>query len=159
MHINKGKTIARCLHDRIEYSNNPEKTENGAYVSSFACDPHTADAEFLLSKRQYRTLTGREQKNDVIAYQVRQSFRPGEVTPEEANKIGYEFAQRFLKGNHAFLVATHTDKAHIHNHIIWNSTSLNCKRKFRDFFRSGRAVRRLSDLICLEHGLSVIEHP
>ena len=159
MHVNKGKTIAQCLTDRTDYAMNPDKTENGELISSYACDPHTADAEFLLSKRQYRLLTGREQRNDVIAYQVRQSFKPGEVTAEEANRIGYEFAQRFLKGKHAFIVATHTDKAHIHNHIIWNSTTLDCKNKFRDFLGSGKAVARLSDTICLEHKLSVIENP
>ena len=108
MHINKGKTIAQCLSDRTEYAMNPDKTEAGEFVSSFACDPKTADMEFLLSKRQYRQLTGRTQQSDVIAYQVRQSFKPGEVTPEQANRIGYEFARRFLKGEHAFLVATHT---------------------------------------------------
>lgn len=64
---------------------------------------------------------------------------------------------RFTKGNHAFIVATHTDKAHIHNHIIFNSTSLDCTHKFRDFFFVGLALQRLSDIICLEHGLSVIE--
>ena len=95
----------------------------------------------------------------MIAYQVRQSFKPGEVSPEDANRIGYEFAQRFLKGKHAFIVCTHTDKAHIHNHIIWNSTALDCKSKFRDFLGSGKAVARLSDMICLEHQLSVIENP
>ena len=95
----------------------------------------------------------------VIAYQVRQSFKPGEVTPEEANQIGYDFASRFLKGKHAFLVCTHIDRRHIHNHIIWNSTTLDCRRKFRDFKRSGKAVARLSDLICAEHNLSVIENP
>ena len=159
MHVNKGKTIAQCLTDRTDYAMNPDKTENGELISSYACDPHTADAEFLFSKRQYRLLTGREQRNDVIAYQVRQSFKPGEVTAEEANRIGYEFAQRFLKGKHAFIVATHTDKAHIHNHIIWNSTTLDCKHKFRDFLGSGKAVARLSDQICMEHKLSVIENP
>ena len=159
MHINKGKTVAQCLKDRTDYAKNPDKTQDGELVSSYACDPRTADAEFLFSKRQYAQLTGREQKNDVIAYQVRQSFKPGEVTPEEANRIGYEFASRFLKGKHAFIVATHTDKAHIHNHIIWNSTTLDCKHKFRDFLGSGRAVARLSDRICLEHKLSVIENP
>lgn len=159
MHINKGRTVAQCLTDRTDYAKNPEKTQGGELVSSFACDPATVDTEFLFSKRQYRAITGRDQKNDVIAYQVRQSFKPGEVTPEEANRIGYEFAERFLKGRHAFLVATHTDRRHIHNHIIWNSTTLDCKGKFRDFLRSAMAVRRLSDLICLEHRLSVIEHP
>ena len=64
---------------------------------------------------------------------------------------------RFTKGKHAFLVATHIDKAHIHNHIIYNSTTLDCLHKFRDFRRSGLAVQRLSDMICLEHGKSVIK--
>ena len=159
MHVNQGKTIADCLTDRIDYSKNPDKTQGGELISAYQCDPKTADAEFLLSKRQYKTLTGREQQSDVIAYQVRQSFKPGEITPEEANRVGYEFAERFLKGRHAFFVATHTDKKHIHNHIIWNSTTLDCKHKFRDFLGSGRAVARLSDVICTEHRLSVIADP
>ena len=159
MHVNKGKTIAQCLTDRTEYAKNPEKTQDGALISSYACDPRTAESEFLFSKRQYAAITGRSQKNDVIAYQVRQSFKPGEVTPEEANRIGYEFASRFLKGKHAFIVATHIDKAHIHNHIIWNSTTLDCSHKFRNFLGSGKAVARLSDQICLEHKLSVIGNP
>ena len=159
MHVSHGKTIADCLTDRIDYSKNPEKTQGGELISAYECDPKTADAEFLYSKRQYQTITGREQRHDVIAYQVRQSFKPGEITPEEANRVGYEFAERFLKGRHAFFVATHTDKKHIHNHIIWNSTTLDCKRKFRDFLGSGRAVARLSDAICTEHRLSVIADP
>lgn len=159
MHVNQGKTIADCLTDRIDYSKNPDKTQGGELISAYECDPKTADAEFLFAKRQYKTLTGREQQSDVIAYQVRQSFKPGEITPEDANRVGYEFAERFLKGRHAFFVATHTDKKHIHNHIIWNSTTLDYKRKFRDFLGSGRAVARLSDAICTEHRLSVIADP
>ena len=157
LHVNKGKTVARCLADRVNYSQNPEKTEDGKYVSSYGCNPETVDEEFLLSKRQYVQITGRESKKDVIAYQIRQSFKPGEVTPEEANQIGHELAMRFTKGAHAFIVATHTDQKHIHNHIIFNSTTLDCTRKFRDFYFSGIALRRISDLICLEHGLSVIK--
>ena len=159
MHLNKGKTLAQCLADRTEYGMNPDKTEGGALISAFVCEPETAVSEFALSKREYRELTGRVQESDVIAYQVRQSFKPGEVTPEEANRIGYEFAKRFLKGRHAFLVCTHTDKKHIHNHIYWNSTALDCTRKFKNFIGSYRAVRRLSDLICAEHRLSVVENP
>ncbi len=159
MHLNKGKTLAQCLADRTEYGMNPDKTEGGTLISTFACEPETAVSEFALSKREYRELTGRVQESDVIAYQVRQSFKPGEVTPEEANRIGYEFAKRFLKGRHAFLVCTHTDKKHIHNHIYWNSTALDCTRKFKNFIGSYRAVRRLSDLICAEHRLSVVENP
>ena len=156
LHINKGKTVAQCLADRTDYSQNAAKTNNGEFISSYECDPKTADEEFLLAKRQYQHITGRQQKHDVIAYQIRQSFKPGEITPEEANEVGRELAMRFLKGNHAFIVATHIDRAHIHNHIIFNSTSLDCSRKFKNFFLSGLAVQRLSDMICLEHGLSVI---
>ena len=121
----------------------------------------TADAEFLLAKAKYKAITGREQKwdADVLCYQIRQSFKPGEITPEEANRVGYETALRWTKGNHAFFVATHTDRQHIHNHIYYNSTSLDCTRKYRDFFRSGRALRRLSDRVCIEHELSVIQNP
>lgn len=156
LHINKGKTVAQCLADRTDYSENAAKTNNGEFISSYECDPKTADEEFLLSKRQYFHITGREQKNDVIAYQIRQSFKPGEITPEEANRVGYELAMRWTKGKHAFIVATHIDKAHIHNHVIYNSTALDCTHKFKDFFLSGLAVQKLSDRICVEHGLSVI---
>ena len=158
-HMHGGKSVASALKLRTGYAMNPNKTENGKLISAFACDPHTADAEFLLSKRQYRQFTGREQTSDVIAYQVRQSFKPGEITAEEANRIGVEFAERFLKGKHAYIVCTHTDRRHIHNHILWNSTTLDCRGKFDNFWGSSRAVRALSDTLCIEHGLSVVETP
>jgi hypothetical protein len=157
LHINKGKTLAKTLEDRIDYAHNPEKTENGDYISSYECDPKTVLEEFLLTKRAYQQSTGRRQNNDVIAYMIRQSFKPGEVTPEEANRLGYELGMRFTKGKHAFIVDTHTDKPHIHNHIIFNSTMLDASKKFNNFWFSGLAIQRLSDLICLENGLSVIE--
>ena len=157
LHKNKGKSAAACLKSRTDYAQNPDKTQQGELVSSYECSPLTVDEEFMLSKRQYELMTGRRQKNDVIAYQIRQSFKPGEITAEEANKVGYELAMRFTKGKYAFIVATHTDREHIHNHIIYNSTALDSTRKFRDFLLSGLAVQRLSDLICLEHQLSVIE--
>lgn len=121
----------------------------------------TADAEFLLSKAKYKAITGREQRRDadVLCYQIRQSFKPGEITPEEANRVGYETAMRWTKGKHAFFVATHTDRRHIHNHIYYNSTALDCAHKYRDFFRSASALRRLSDRVCLENDLSVITNP
>ncbi|MFR3365000.1 MAG: relaxase/mobilization nuclease domain-containing protein [Christensenellales bacterium] len=157
LHKNKGKSVAACLKSRTDYAQNPDKTQQGELVSSYECSPLTVDEEFMLSKRQYELMTGRRQKSDVIAYQIRQSFKPGEITAEEANKVGYELAMRFTKGKYAFIVATHTDREHIHNHIIYNSTALDSTRKFRDFLLSGLAVQRLSDLICLEHQLSVIE--
>ena len=159
LHIGKGRTIAQMLADSTGYGLNPEKTGQGEFVTAYACDRHTADAEFLLAKREYTQLTGRRQESDVILYQVRQSFKPGEITPEEANRVGYEFASRFLKGKHAFFVCTHIDKKHIHNHIYWNAVALDCKHKFRDHLGSWRSVARLSDLICLEHQLSVVKDP
>lgn len=159
MHINKGKTIAQCLKARVDYIENPEKTNGGELISSYACSPETADQEFLLARNEYMAITGRRIHNEVIAYQLRQSFKPGEVTPEEANRIGYELASRFLKSEHAFLVATHNDRRYVHNHIEWNAVSLDAHHKFKDFSFSARAVARLSDMICLEHKLSVIKHP
>ena len=110
-----GRAIAQCLTGRKSCAIDPDKTEDGNYISAYACDPHTADAEFLLSKRQHKQLAGRTQYSNVIAYQVRQSFRPGEIPPEEPNQVGDEFLSRFLQGQHAFIVATHTDRVHIHN--------------------------------------------
>ena len=155
LHVNKGRTLAACLRDRIDYAENPDKTEDGTYLSSYHCDPKTAADEFLLSKRMYEQYTGRK-NGDIIAYQIRQSFRPGEVTAEEANRIGYDLAMSFTKGRHAFIVATHTDRAHIHNHIIYDATTLDYRRKFKNYFLSSFAIQRISDLLCLEHGLSVI---
>ena len=157
LHVNKGRSVAACLEARTDYAKNPEKTEKGDLVTSYECDPMTVDEEFMLTKRKYQQITGREQRGNVIAYQIRQSFKPGEITAEDANRIGYELAMRFTKGRYAFIVATHTDRAHIHNHIIFNSTALDGTRKFKDFHLSGLALQRLSDMVCLEHGLSVIE--
>ena len=92
MHINKGKTLAQCISDRTDYAINPDKTKDGELISAYACDHRSLDSEFAFAKRQYKHFTGKDEKNDVIAYQVRQSFKPGEVSPEEANQIGYDFA-------------------------------------------------------------------
>lgn len=160
LHVGKGRTESRAISDIIDYVANPQKTDNGRLVTGYECDSRIADAQFMLAKHQYIAATGRVRgKDDVIAYHVRQSFCPGEITPEEANKVGMEFAKRFTKGKHAFIVCTHIDKAHIHNHIIWSSVNLNCDRKFRNFWGSTKAVRRLSDTICIENGLSIIENP
>jgi hypothetical protein len=92
-------------------------------VTGYACDPRTADLEFALSKKEYFQNTGRDQKDrNILAFHIRQAFKPGEITPKEANKIGYELAMSFTKDRHAFIVATHIDKRHVHNHIIFNST-------------------------------------
>ena len=159
MHINKGKTIAQCMKARIDYVKNPDKTEEGELISSFACSPQTADQEFVLARNEYLMTVGNHKKNEVIAYQLRQSFKPGEVTAEEANKIGYELASRLLNGDHAFIVATHTDRKHIHNHIVFCATSLDCSHKFRNVWNSSRLVAEISDELCTEHHLSVVRNP
>ena len=125
-HAGEGETIAEAIRDCLDYGKNPEKTESGKYISAYECDPATVADEFLLAKASYAAMTGREQKkaNDVLCYQIRQSFYPGEITPKEANRIGYELAMRWTKGRHAFIVTT-----------------------------------QLSDRLCLENGLSIVENP
>ena len=156
LHKAKGHTMAKSLGDRTDYAKNPEKTEKGELVTSYGCDPFTVDEQFMLQKRQYEQSHGQHDRETVIAYQIRQSFKPGEITPEEANRLGRELAMRFTKGKYSFIVATHTDRAHIHNHIIYNSVSMDAGKKFRNFWLSSFALQRVSDLICLENGLSVI---
>ena len=160
LHTGKGRTVGTAISDIIDYVQNPQKTDNGRLITSYQCDSRIADAEFLFNKRQYIAATGRVRgEDDVIAYHIRQSFVPGEITPEEANRLGCELARRFTKGKHAFIVCTHIDKKHIHNHIIFDATALDYQRKFRNFWGSTRAVRRLNDTICIENGYSIVENP
>lgn len=160
LHAGKGNSVGRAIEKVIAYVKNPEKTDEGQLITTYECNSYTADAEFLLDKREYLQRTGRSRgKDDVIGYHLRQSFTPGEITPEEANRLGRELAMRFTKGRHAFIVCTHIDKHHIHNHVIFNSTSLDCTRKFRNFWNSSKAIRRLNDAICIENGYSIIEKP
>ena len=125
------------------------------------CSPETAAEEFEISKKLYAQLTGRSQseKHDIIMYRIIQSFKPDEVSPEEAHKIGCELAMKFTGGQHQFVVATHTDKRHIHTHIEFNSTNLNCDAKFQNVKNSAFILRRMNDELCRAHGLSVIENP
>ena len=120
----KAQSVIRSLTERTDYIKNPEKTENGALIYAHGCTPQLVAAEFALSKRLYMLRTGCKEPG-VIAYHIRQSFKPGEITPEEANRVGRELVERFLKGKHAYIVCTHTDKKHIHSHIIFNSTTLD----------------------------------
>ena len=144
------------MEERFDYGLNPKKL--GA-VSSHLCDPSTAPAEFLLVKSQYQAETARPVERGALFFQIRQAFPPGEVTAEEANKIGYETAMRWTKGKYQFFVCTHTDKGHIHNHIYYNSTAFDRSRKFHNFLGSSFALRRLSDRVCIEHELSYIQNP
>ena len=128
----KGRTVGQGIRDIIDYTENPQKTDGGRLITSWQCDSRIA--EFLVTQNQHIQKTGSVRgEEDVIAYHLRQSFVPGEITPEEANRSGCELAKRFTKGNHAYIVCTHIDKAHIRNHVIWNSTALSQTRKFRNF--------------------------
>jgi hypothetical protein len=160
LHKWKGKTLAASLGFSMDYVENPEKTKQGEWVTSYECDPLIATEEFMFSKNQYTKITGRDQREkDVIAYHLRISFAPGETDAETANRIGYELAMKLTKGNHAFVCCTHTDKAHIHTHVAINSTSLDCIKKFRNSKNSSFYIRRIADHLCLENGLSIVENP
>ena len=159
LHTGKGRSIGAAIRDIIDYVENPEKTEHGQLVTGYQCSPKLADREFHYAKKLYIQKTGRTRgADDVIAYHLRQSFVPGEITPEEANRLGRELAMRFTKGKNAFVVCTHTDKHHIHNHIIINAVNLDCDRKFRNFWGSTKALRRLNDTLCIENGYSIVEN-
>lgn len=156
---NKSRKQTFC--ERLDYDQKEEKTKGGELVSSYMCSPETAAEEFEMSKLLYESMTGRKQpkEREIIAYRIIQSFRPGEIQPDEANRLGYELAMKFTAGKHQFVVSTHTDKAHIHNHIEFNSTNLECDGKFNNYKDSAFALRRLNDQICRENGYSVIEKP
>ena len=160
MHMNQGRSMLQSIAARTDYAMNTDKTDGGFLISSYECDPASVEVDFLLAK-EYQRITGREPKHghDVIAYQICQAFYPGEITPEEANRIGYELAMQFIGGRHQFIVATHIDKAHVHNHVIINSTTLDCTHKFNNVKDSAELVRDISDRLCLEKGYSVITEP
>ena len=159
IHINKGKTARQCIGERLDYIMNPKKTDGGILVSTYACSPETAADEFMLFRQEYQQNTGRTQENEVIGYHVRQAFKPDEITPEEANEIGKELASRMTDAQFAYVVATHIDKHHIHNHIIICSTDLEGQHKYRDVKQSAKDLAQISDSLCREHGLSVIQNP
>lgn len=159
IHINKGKTARQSIAARLDYIMNPKKTDGGILVLTYACSPETAADEFMLFRQEYQTNTGRTQENEVIGYHVRQAFKPEEITPDVANEIGNELASRMTDDQFAYVVATHIDKHHIHNHIIICSTDLNGQHKYRDVKQSAKDLAQISDSLCREHSLSVIQNP
>lgn len=159
--IMKNRTRYQSMAERHDYDQKEEKTDGGDLVSSYMCSPETAAQEFEISKKLYAQLTGRSQppKHDIIMYRIIQSFKPGEISPEDAHKIGWELAMKFTGGQHQFVVSTHTDKRHIHTHIEFNSTNLNCDAKFQNVKGTAFILRRMNDELCRAHGLSVVENP
>ena len=160
LHRTGSNSTKAALGQSLEYVMNPDKTMGGELISAYGCDPITVESEFMLSKRQYEHFTGRNQgKNDIIAYHIRISFPPDEIELDEVLKTAHELALRWTKGRHQFIVAAHTNTNNPHAHIIFNSTTQDCRRKFKNFKFSAVALRRLSDQVCVEHGLSIIEKP
>jgi len=128
-----------------------KKTSQGLLVSSFACSPETADIEFNF------TLSHCMHKGNNLAFHLIQSFKPGETDPETAHKIGIELANRFLKNQYEYVLSTHVDKDHIHNHLIFCAANFMDYRKFVSNRKSYYQIRKLSDKLCEEHGLSIVE--
>jgi hypothetical protein len=160
IHKSKNRSVVATLIDAIGYADNPDKTDGYEYVKSYGCDYFTAANEFALSKRIYENQTGRGGRNgDIIAFHLRQSFKPGEITPQEALEVGYALAEKFTHGNHQFVVAVHTDKKHVHCHCIFNAVNTDCDHKFRNPIGSMKIVRQISDHLCAERGLSIVKNP
>ena len=159
LHISKGKNVNQSIRERLDYIMNPDKTEGGTLVSTYGCAQKIAANEFMLYRTEYLMNTGRDIPNEVIGYHIRQAFKPGEITPEEANRIGRELASRMSSDGYAYVVATHNDREHIHNHIILCPYPMNGTYKYRDVKRSSKDLVRISDELCKRNGLSVIHDP
>lgn len=157
MAIIKIHNIKKTPERAIEYIENPEKTEDELLVSGYNCDAHAAAVEFAITKLIAEQVNGVTAKgdNENLAHHVVQSFAPyDKVTPAQAHEIGKKFADEFLQGKYEYVIATHVDKGHIHNHIIFNSLSFYDFKKFRNYKVASKA-RAISDRLCLENGLYV----
>ena len=138
----------------MNYTQNGDKTEHQLYVSGFNCDPQNAYYLMQATKRRW----GKPLDSGNVGYHIIQSFKPGEATPNQVHEIGCEFARRFLADRFECTVSTHLDKGHLHNHIVVNSVSFMDGRMFRnDFTTYYKGIRAVSDELCRENRLSVVE--
>ena len=151
MAITKTHPIKSTLKKALDYVLDPQKTDETILVSSFACSPETADIEFEWTREQG------ENKGSCLARHLIQSFKPGEVTPEQAHEIGMKLAEEVLGGKYEFVLSTHTDKGHVHNHLIFNTVSFVDYKKYHSNKSTYHFIRRISDKLCIEYGLSVVE--
>ena len=145
--------ITTTLSKALEYIENPDKTDEKLLVSGFGCSPETAYFQFNQVKKNAGKTGG------TLAQHLIQSFAPGEVDYETAHRIGTELADKILKDRFQYVIATHIDKGHIHNHIIWNSVSFADNRRYHSSPNSYYFIQRTSDQLCRENGLSVIVNP
>ena len=150
MAVTKIKPIKSTLSKALDYIQNPDKTDGKTLVSSFGCSYETADIEF-----EY-TLSQARQKGNNLAFHLIQSFEPGEVDCEKAHTIGKQLADAATKGQHEYVLTTHIDKGHIHNHVIFCAVNFVDYHKYNSNKRSYYGIRNLSDRLCRENGLSVL---
>ena len=155
MAVTKIKPIRGTVNKAIAYIIDPKKTDDELLVSSFGCAASESAAKEFEWTRNLATQQG-AQIPKVIARHLIQSFDVGEVSPEVAHEIGKQFADEWLKGKYEYVIATHIDKGHCHNHIIFNAVNFVDYHSYRSNKRTYRELRLLSDEICKEHGLSVI---
>ena len=154
MAVTKTHPISSTLNLALEYILNPHKTDEKLLVSSYGCSPETADIEFGWTREKTQNFRGKH-----LARHLIQSFEPGETTPEQAHEIGMRLAQEVLSGKYEFVLTTHIDRGHIHNHIIFNAVSFIDYKKYQSNKLSYRFIRQTSDKLCEEYGLSVIRNP
>ena len=150
MAVTKIKPIKSTLSKALAYIQNPAKTEEKMLVSSFGCSYETADIEFAY------TLSQALEKGNNLAHHLMQSFEPGEVSYEKAHEIGRQLADAVTKGQYEYVLTTHIDKGHIHNHIIFCAVNFVDYHKYNSNKRSYYGIRNMSDKLCREHGLSVV---
>ena len=150
MAVTKIKPIKSTLSKALDYIENPDKTDGKMLVSSFGCSYETADIEF-----EY-TLSQALQKGNNLAFHLIQSFEPGEVDYQKAHEIGKQLADAVTKGQHEYVLTTHIDKGHVHNHIIFCAVNFVDHHKYNSNKRSYYGIRNMSDKLCRENGLSVV---
>ena len=150
MAVTKIKPIKGTLNKALDYIQNPAKTDEKMLVSSFGCSYETADIEFGY------TLSQALDKGSNLAFHLIQSFAPGEVDYEKAHEIGKQLADAVTKGQHEYVVTTHIDKGHIHNHVIFCAVNFVDHHKYNSNKRSYYGIRNMSDKLCRENGLSVV---
>lgn len=150
MAVTKIHPIKSTLKKALDYITNPVKTDDKLYVSSFGCAVETADIEF--EKTRLRAMN----KGNNLAHHLIQAFEPGEVTPEAAHEIGRQLADSILGGKYEYVLTTHIDKGHVHNHLIFCSVDFAEYKKYISNRKSYGFIRRTSDRLCKENGLSVV---
>ena len=150
MAVTKIKPIKSTLKKALDYIQNPDKTDGKMLVSSFGCSPETADIEFAF------TIAQALDRGNNLAHHLIQSFEPGEVDYQKAHEIGKQLADAVTKGQYEYVLTTHIDKGHVHNHIIFCAVNFVDHHKYNSNKRSYYGIRNMSDRLCRENGLSVV---